>query len=135
MAENETAGWHGTVIWNELVTPDQKKGGDFFAALLGWSRKEVEGPGGPYTLFQKDGKDVAGMMNPATEYSRARPPFWSAYIAVEDIDATVARVPALGGEIIAPPVDVPGVGRVCMLADPTGAPICLMTPARELPEE
>lgn len=133
MTERAPANWQGTFIWNELITPDQQKCGDFYAALLDWSRKEVEGPVGPYTLFRKNGKDVAGMMNPETEYSRARPPFWSAYIAVDDIDACVARVPALGGEIIAPPVDVPGIGRVCMLADPMGAPICLMTP--EPPKE
>lgn len=123
---------NGTFIWNELVTPDQKTGGSFYSALLGWTRKEVDmGPLGIYTLFQQDGKDVAGMMNPAMDYSRSRGPWWSAYIAVDDIDACVARVPKLGGEIIAPPEDIPGVGRVCMLADPTGAPICLMTPATE----
>lgn len=135
MTAHEPASWHGTFIWSELITQDQQKSGDFYAALLDWSRKEVEGSVGPYTLFRKDGKDVAGMMNPATQYSRARPSFWSAYIAVDDIDACVARVTALGGKTIAPPVDVPGVGRVCMIADPKGAPICLMTPARERPKE
>lgn len=116
-------------VWNELVTPDQKACGDFYSALLGWSRKESDmGPLGTYTVFQRNGKDVAGMMSPATEFSRSRSPFWSAYIAVEDIDDCAARVTELGGEIIAPPEDIPDVGRVCMLADPVGAPVCLLTP-------
>jgi predicted enzyme related to lactoylglutathione lyase len=120
-----------TFIWNELVTTDQQACGAFYSALLGWTRKEVDmGPIGTYTVFQQNGRDVAGMMNPATEFSRARPPFWSAYIAVEDIDACAARVTGLGGQVIAGPEDIPDVGRVCLLTDPSGAPVCLMTPAR-----
>ena len=52
-------------IWHELVTPDQKKSGAFFSQLFGWTRKETDaGQYGIYTLFQKDGRDVAGVMNP-----------------------------------------------------------------------
>ncbi len=120
---------HGTFIWNELITTDQKKSGDFYSELLGWSRREVDaGPLGTYTVFQKDGKDVAGMMNPTVDYTQSRPPSWYAYIAVNDVDALASRVTQLGGKIIVPPHDVPGVGRVCMLADPTGAVVRLMTP-------
>ena len=52
-------------IWHELVTVDQPTSGDFFSQLFGWTRKEVDaGRFGIYTLFQKNGQDVAGMMNP-----------------------------------------------------------------------
>jgi predicted enzyme related to lactoylglutathione lyase len=120
---------HGTFIWNELITTDQKKSGDFYSELVGWSRREVDaGPLGTYTVFQKDGKDVASMMNPTVDYTQSRPPSWYAYISVDDIDTLASRVTQLGGEIIVPPQDVPGVGRVCMLSDPTGAVIRLMTP-------
>lgn len=120
---------NATFIWNELVTTDQEKCGTFYSALLGWTRKKIDmGPIGSYTLFQLNGEDVAGMMDPATDFSRSRPPFWSAYIAVDDINACAARVTELGGQLIAEPEDIPDVGRVCMLCDPSGAPVCLMTP-------
>ena len=120
----------GKILWNELVTTDQKACGAFFSDLLGWDRKEVDmGPMGIYTLFQVDGQDVAGMMDPLTDYSKGRPPFWSAYIEVDDIDALLSRVEALGGTVIAPAQDIPEIGRVCMISDPTGAPVCLMAPA------
>lgn len=123
---------NATFIWNELITTDQEICGEFYSALLGWARKKVDiGPNSTYTLFQQNGKDVAGMMNPATEHSCSRPPFWSAYIAVDDIDACATRVAELGGQVIAEPEDIPGVGRVCMLTDPVGAPVCLMTPSSE----
>lgn len=120
---------HGTFMWNELVTSDQKKCGEFYSALLDWNRREVDsGPFGTYTVFQQNGQAVAGMMNPTIDYTRSRPPCWYAYIAVEDVDACAARVIQLGGKIIEPPGDVPGVGRVCMIADPSGATVRLMTP-------
>lgn len=90
--------------------------------------KKGDGNGyyGNIYLFQIDGKDVAGMMNPLTEYSKSRPPFWSPYIAVENIDECFIKAKKLGAKVVAPPEDIPNVGKVGMLLDPTGAPICLM---------
>jgi predicted enzyme related to lactoylglutathione lyase len=120
---------HGTFIWNELETTDQKIAGDFYCRLLGWTRHQVDaGPFGGYTLFRHNDKDVAGMMNPITDYSRSRGPTWNAYLAVDDVDECASRVTEAGGKLIVPPHDVPDVGRVCMIADPTGATILLMTP-------
>jgi predicted enzyme related to lactoylglutathione lyase len=115
-------------IWHELVTPDQKVSGAFFRSLLGWTQREVDaGPFGTYTLFQKDGEDVAGMMNPTSE-TTSTASFWHSYIAVEDIDRTAQRVAALGGKLLVAPHDVPEFGRVCAVADPTGAVAHLVQP-------
>lgn len=115
-------------IWHELVTPDQKKSGAFFSQLFGWTRKETDaGPYGTYTLFQKDGLDVAGMMNPTPD-TPTKGAFWHSYIAVKDVDACAKLAPALGGNVVVPPQDVPDVGRICIVADPTGALAHLMQP-------
>lgn len=121
---------HGTFFWNQLVTTDPRKSGDFYSGLLGWDRREVDaGPFGAYTLFQNNGKDVGGMMNPTTDFSRTRPSWWQTIIAVADVDACASRVVELGGRVIESPHDVvPGVDRACLVADPMGAPLCLMTP-------
>jgi predicted enzyme related to lactoylglutathione lyase len=121
---------NNTFIWNELITLDQRTSGNFYSQLLGWDRKEVDaGPQGTYTLFQQNGKDVAGMMNPTIDYTRNLGARWYGYVAVEDMNERMARVKKLGGKIIAGPDDIPGVGLVCLLADPTGALIRLMQPA------
>ncbi len=118
-----------TIIWNELVTSNQNQSGEFFNKLLGWECTEIHtGQHGTYTLFRKDDVEVAGMMNPVSDYSQNRPPFWIAYIKVDDVDAHVSKVEKLGGKVIASPEDIPNVGRVCMISDPSGAPICLMAP-------
>ena len=115
-------------IWHELVTPDQERSGKFFSDLFGWTRRRVDaGPFGTYTLFQMNGQDVAGMLNPATD-TPDQGSFWHAYIAVGDVDECARRVALLGGHLVVPPHDVLEVGRICVVADPTGALAHLLQP-------
>ena len=115
-------------IWHELVTSDQKKSGSFFIELLGWTSKEVDaGEFGTYTLFQKDGQDVAGMMNP-TSTTPGDKSYWHSYIAVDDVDDCAKRTSKLGGKVLVPPHDIPDVGRICIVSDPTGTVTHLMQP-------
>ncbi len=118
-------------VWHELVTTDQPTSGEFFGRLFRWTRREVDaGPFGTYTLFQRDGEDVAGMMNPTSD-TPGKGSYWHSYIAVEDIDECAQRVPSLGGSVLVAPHDVPDVGRVCVAADPTGAVAHLMQPLKQ----
>ena len=71
------------------------------------------------------------MMNPTINYTKKLGSRWYACVAVEDIDASVARAREFGGTIIAGPDDIPGVGRVCFLADPVGAFIRIMQPIQQ----
>jgi len=115
-------------IWQELVTPDQDTSGTFFSQLLGWSLKEVDaGEFGTYTLFQKEGEDIAGMMNPTPD-TPGQGSYWHSYIAVEDVDDYAEQATELGGTVLVPPHDVPDVGRICVVSDPTGAAVHLMQP-------
>ena len=56
------------------------------------------------------------------------PPHWFSYLEVDDVDTRIAGVEANGGKVIRQPFDIPDVGRIAILADPTGAPIGWMTP-------
>lgn len=60
------------------------------------------------------------MMNPTAEASGGGA-YWHAYIAVDDVEECARRAPALGGRVLVPPHEVPEFGRVCAIADPTGA--------------
>ena len=115
-------------IWQELVTCDQETSGTFFSKLLGWSLKQVDaGKFGTYTLFQKDGQDIAGMMNPTPD-TPGEGSYWHSYIAVDNIDDCAEQAVVLGGKVLVPPHDVPDVGRICAIADPTGAIVHLLQP-------
>ncbi|MCU7886640.1 MAG: VOC family protein, partial [Candidatus Thiodiazotropha sp. (ex Lucinoma annulata)] len=54
--------------------------------------------------------------------------FWHSYIAVDDVDNCAKRASDLGGKVLVPPQDVPDVGRICIVSDPTGAITHLMQP-------
>lgn len=121
----------GTFVWNELVTADTEGCKRFYGALVGWQAHEVAVamPEGTitYTLFKRDGREVAGMMKMEGPAWTGIPPHWMAYIEVEDVDAAVARVAALGGTVCVPPTDIPEVGRFSVIKDPAGATVSLMT--------
>lgn len=115
-------------IWHELVTADQDASGAFFCALFGWTQRRVDaGAFGTYTLFERNGRVVAGMMNPTPD-TPGKGSFWHSYMAVENADECARQASALGGSVLVPPHDVPGVGRICAVADPTGAVAHLMQP-------
>lgn len=58
-------------------------------------------------------------------------PAWLGYIAVDSVDASVASITVAGGSVMMPAMDIPGVGRIAMVADPHGAPFYIMTPIGE----
>ncbi len=120
---------HGSFIWNELMTPDVEKAKAFYAASLGWTYEAMPGVGGStYWLAKMDGRPVAGMIA-----HDALPPgvstAWFAYINVDDVDARAAVLPALGGALARPAFDIPGVGRIAIVQDATGAMVGWLTPA------
>jgi predicted enzyme related to lactoylglutathione lyase len=114
----------GTPIWNELISTDLPAATAFYADLLGvgWEEQPMDG-GAAYTCLVVDGRQVGGAMPPMAE---GVPSHWNVYFNVESVDETVAKVTDLGGAVVAPAFDVPGVGRMAVLADPQGATFNLM---------
>jgi len=125
---------NGSFCWNELSTTDDDAAIKFYTELLGWQIKKSdmppsEGSEAPPMVYNEivvDGKHVGGIYKMGPE-SGGAPPHWMAYVAVEDVDAKAARVAELGGKVCVPPTDIPNTGRFCVINDPTGATISLIT--------
>jgi uncharacterized protein len=116
----------GVFLWNELSTPDAERAKSFYTAVFGWTTEDMDmGEAGVYTLFNRANGENAGgaMQNPDA------PAAWYPYLATDDVDASFAKAKKLGAQGFAEPVDVPTVGRVAVLADPTGATLGLYKPA------
>lgn len=116
---------HGTVVWNELTTSDLAAAKAFYAAALGWTYEEISTPVGPYTLARRPDqtRPVAGLL--AWPPGESGADEWFTYVAVDDIEATIASVEASGGRAT-PIYLVPGVGRFVTVTDPIGATFGLM---------
>jgi uncharacterized protein len=56
-------------------------------------------------------------------------PRWTVDFWVADLDVAVAKVSEAGGEVLAPPYDLPGAGlRQAVVRDPQGALLSLTQP-------
>ena len=55
-------------------------------------------------------------------------PVWLGYVGVDNVDAMIGAVEHAGGKILMAAQDMPGVGRIAMIADPQGAPLYIMKP-------
>jgi hypothetical protein len=53
------------------------------------------------------------------------------YLAVDDVDARVAKALKDGAKLMKPIFEVPGVGRIAILMQPGGAGVGWMTPPTE----
>lgn len=128
----ERANEPGTPIWNELVTPDVATATGFYAEILGVTWEETPLPEDSmlesYQTMLVEGRAVAGATPPPMA---GLPPHWNVYFHVSDVEQSVARAESLGGSAMAPAVDVPDVGRLAMLADPSGGIFWLMGPSPE----
>ena len=125
MAEERQA--HGTFCWNELMTRGLPVAEKFYSELLGWKTVDSGMPGMKYMLIKAGDKEAGGMMEMPAEIPAQVPPHWMAYVAVDDVDALAAKVDELGGKVLNPVIDIPEVGRFCIVQDPTGAVLSLMT--------
>jgi predicted enzyme related to lactoylglutathione lyase len=104
------------------MTTDTKAAAKFYGGVVGWGVQDSGTPGFDYTLFTIEGRGVAGLM-PIPEDARKTgvPPSWMGYIAVDDVDKAAVRLEQEGGKVLRPPMDVPGVIRLCVVSDPQGA--------------
>ena len=114
----------GTVVWSELMTTEVEKAKAFYGKTLGLGFEKFEGQ--PYWLATAGGRPVWGIMD-MTERPGG-PSGWFTYMAVDDVDARVAAAQAEGAVLCMPVFDVPTVGRIAILQDPTGALIGWMKP-------
>ena len=62
-------------------------------------------------------------INPAWFGDNPPPPHFMTYVAVDDVDENSKLAQELGATIIRGPMDIPNVGRICIIQDPTGAMI------------
>jgi predicted enzyme related to lactoylglutathione lyase len=97
--------------------------------LAGWSVSEMDmGGAEPYRVCMVGDEAKCGIMGRTPEMGDA-PSHWMTYIAVDDVDKSAKVAAKHGGKVVQPPFDIPQVGRIAMIQDPTGAMVGLITPA------
>jgi predicted enzyme related to lactoylglutathione lyase len=111
----------GNFTWSELHTHDVHGAKAFGAAVFGWTYEDQPFGEMTYTVARVGETGVAGMVPLPADVPAEVPATWMTYFAVEDCDAAVATAEELGGSVLLRPMDVEGVGRFAVVADPYGA--------------
>lgn len=113
---------HGEICWHELATTDLPSAIEFYSKLFEWNMEQSKVTPVEYKEIHIEGKACGGMMPIDEKWGPTPPPtHWNTYIAVDNADETAARITENGGTVRIAPFDAPGVGRMAMVSDPSGA--------------
>jgi predicted enzyme related to lactoylglutathione lyase len=115
----------------ELQTKDIAKAKAFYSALFGWKLEDMPMPDGhgTYTMINVGEGTGGGMFNNPDPNV---PPFWLAYVHVDDVAASTKRAKELGASVMQDVMQVGDFGKMSVLRDPTGAHIALWQPLKKM---
>lgn len=111
----------GEICWRELRSKDLPAATEFYSKMFGWTLEQSKISPIDYKEIILTGTATGGMMAMEGDDWGDAPSHWASYIAVDSADETAEKITANGGSIHVPPFDAPGVGRMAMVADPSGA--------------
>jgi predicted enzyme related to lactoylglutathione lyase len=114
----------GVFGWDELYVDDIERAKSFYSEVFRWTTSELDmGAGRSYTMFSLGDQQRAGALTKPP--GMQAPAHWLVYILSDDVDGHAAKAKELGAQVFMEPFDIPTVGRLAILADPTGAPFGL----------
>ena len=117
---------HGEICWRELRTKDLPGAIEFYSKMFGWELPQTKISPMEYKEIVVDGVAYGGMMAMDENWPSGIPSHWASYVAVDNADETAAKITEKGGTVRVPPFDAPGVGRMAMVVDPSGADFAII---------
>ena len=105
----------------ELNTTDVEKAKAFYRQLFDWALEDIPWE---WTTTRHQSRKRHGRRHDEAPVPGA-PSTWIAYVEVDDIAAATQKAHSLGATIIQDVIEVPGMGWLSILIDPTGAALGL----------
>ena len=117
----------GTIIGFDLTVPDAETVRDFYAAVVGWQPEPFDmGDYADYFMKSPATNDTVAGVCHARGGNADLPPQWLAYIAVDDLEASMRHCAENGGTVLTQVKGSEGGSRYCVIRDPAGAVLALM---------
>lgn len=111
------------IVHVEIPAVNTESAGKFYADLFGWKTQPM--PEMNYVMWEAGEGDEYGGFPQVSEENPAGQVL--IYIASDDIDADLKKVEKLGGKVLRPKVEIPGMGWYGVFQDPTGNVLALYT--------
>lgn len=119
-ADPAPGGWN----WFELYVKNPESTGDFYHAVIGFdATAETNSDRKSDLVLSSEGRARGGVAPLSGEDPK---PSWLGVIRVADLDATLAKVPGLGGEVLLAPHAVEYGSRFAIILDSTGGTVGLV---------
>jgi uncharacterized protein len=118
---------HGAPSWFELHTGDYAGALAFYREVFGFEVNAIsDSDEFRYSTVRRPGEetDLAGICDDRKAISAGDTSHWAIYWEVDDVDAGVSKVEALGGKVYMGAASTP-YGRIAVVADPRGAKFML----------
>jgi predicted enzyme related to lactoylglutathione lyase len=109
----------GAPCWADVWTSDVEGSRRFYSGVFGWEALEPNPEFGGYFNFARQGAWTAGGMGSMGDM--AANDSWKPYLATDDIDATLKKIEAAGGQLSTGAMPVADLGVQAVAVDPTGA--------------
>ena len=117
-----------TYSWNELMSQDLATAQTFYSDVFGWTYKHEAMPGGDYFVIAGgENGGLGGLMEMPSDLG-STPSYWGVYFTVAGLAATTNKVVALGGQVLMPGMELPGIGTFAVVGDPWGAAFTVIEP-------
>lgn len=111
------------VVHFEIGTQRSEQARRFYSSLFGWDFQSH----GPATMIDTGSPDgISGNISQPEGESKN---YVTIYVQVSDIEASLKQVEDLGGKVLVPASEVPGMGNFAWFADIDGNAIGLWKPA------
>ena len=113
-----------TVVHFEIPADNVQRLTEFYSKLFGWKIEKMPGPTEYYGVetvpvnekgeLARPGANGGIMKRQSAEHKPVN------YIAVESVDEYIKKIGELGGRVIVPKMEVPGIGWWALALDPDG---------------
>jgi len=112
------------IVWWELASYDAEKTTDFLKKVFNW---EIEYDDTIKCFNFPIAKDACNLSGGGVfTLRKAKLPFLTFYIQVDDIDKKAKLIEQLGGYILEPPFEIPGCSHICLFNEPSGVTLAMI---------
>ncbi len=110
------------IAYFELGSRDHRVLVDFYRELFGWRAQDI---GDTYTIVDTQaGSGLVGGIGRSSDGT----PWVSFYVLADDPQATLDKAVSMGGKVVVPVTEVPGVVTFAMFTDPDGLLVGIAAP-------
>jgi predicted enzyme related to lactoylglutathione lyase len=123
-----------TIVHFEIPADDVEKLRNFYGELFGWKIEKTPGPVEYWSIETVPVDEKGALIRPGVNgglMKRQNPEHKPVnYVLVESVDGYTKKVEALGGRVIVPKMEVPGIGWWALALDPEGNQFAMLQPIR-----